>query len=201
MTRELVQLDPVAVRKTWIFLGAITTIETVVIALQPEAFFGAMMFRADAISPIGWAIAFVVTATFIAYTTRALGLSKYQRQISTFNLLGVAIAVPSAILEEVFFRMSIMNLLAHAHQGVVTQVLGSALAFGLVHALWGVPGGVRAVANATISTGALGVLLGVVFLASARAVLPCVVAHCIINLVLEPWMGYAYALRAQRSAE
>jgi hypothetical protein len=33
---------------------------------------------------------------------------------------------------------------------------------------------------------------------AGRIVFPCVVAHFAINLVLEPWLLYAYILRAQQ---
>jgi len=36
--------------------------------------------------------------------------------------------------------------------------------------------------------------------ASSRIVLPCVVAHFLINVVLEPWLLYAYVLRSQEKS-
>jgi hypothetical protein len=54
--------------------------------------------------------------------------------------------------------------------------------------------------GAVVATSVLGTLLAIVFLASGRALLPCVVAHFLINIVLEPWMAYAFGVRASRKA-
>lgn len=190
-------LDAYAVRRTWIFLGAITLIEAAFILVFPKAFLTAAFQHAGEEPGLGWLLAAIVTLATIWYTIRALDLSKYMRIFSTFKLLGLAIAIPSSILEEAFFRMTVMNLLMFAHQGAVVQVIGSALTFAAVHAVWAIRGGMRSLISATLSTGILGALLGIVFVASNRILLPCVVAHFLINIVLEPWLGYAFALRAQ----
>lgn len=49
-----------------------------------------------------------------------------------------------------------------------------------------------AVIGAVRSTTLLGLALAVVFILAGRIVFPCVVAHFTINLVLEPWLLYAY---------
>ena len=97
-----------------------------------------------------------------------------------------------------FFRQSLMN--AFVHNPLVVQVTVSALAFGLAHAFWAIRGGWRAFAGAVGSTALLGAALAIVFVASGRIVLPCVVAHFLINVILEPWLVYAYVLRSQEKS-
>ena len=191
------QLDPVAVRKTWIFLGAIAAAELAWLLLQPGPFVRAMTLRADQIPAIAWVAAALVAAVTIVYSIRALDLAQYLTNVSTFRLLGLLIAVPSAIVEEAVFRGTAMTLLARAGQGDLIQVIVSAGLFGLAHSIWGLRGGRRAFLSAVTATSILGVMFAIVYLLSARALLPCIVAHFVINVVLEPWLGYAYALRAQ----
>jgi len=107
-------------------------------------------------------------------------------------------AVPTSILEEVFFRQVIMNTLAAHGLGIVLQISLSAVLFGITHAIWGVRGGLQAVGSAVFATTFLGLLLGTVYVAAQRVVLACIVAHFVINFVLEPWLVYAYVLRARR---
>ncbi len=192
-------LDRGAVRKTWIFLGAIAAIETLTILAWPKVFLSALWLRAGEVPIIGWVLAVAVTGATILYTARALDLGPLLRVLIPFKLLGLLIAIPSSILEEAFFRMTVMNLLALQHYGIATQILASALTFGAVHAVWAIKGGMRSLVSAVVSTTVLGAMLSVVYLASARAIVPCVVAHFFINLVLEPWLGYAYALRTERA--
>lgn len=190
-------LDPSAVAKTWRFLGTIVAIEAIALLLQPATVARALTMRADAVPPAGWLLAAAVACAYVLYAVRALDLARYLTARSAFRWLGPIIAVPSGILEEGVFRMTLMNVLAHQHQGIAVQILVSALAFGAVHAVWGVRAGMRAALGAMTATCVLGALLACVFVISGRALLPCALAHFAINLVLEPWMGYAFALRAQ----
>lgn len=107
-------------------------------------------------------------------------------------------AVPTGILEEIFFRKTAMDFLARAGWDVIVQIVVSALLFGIVHATWAFRGGINAFFKAVGSTTLLGAMLSVVFVASNRIVLPCIAAHFALNVVLEPWLVYAYTLRAMR---
>jgi hypothetical protein len=69
------------------------------------------------------------------------------------------------------------------------QVVWSAVVFGAAHAIWGlVARNYRIAVGSMIATGLLGAALGVVYLASDRVVAPCIWAHIVINLVIEPWL-------------
>jgi hypothetical protein len=113
---------------------------------------------------------------------------------SYLKLLAIALAIGSGILEEVMFRRWTMNwLMAHGY-GAVVQVLGAGLLFGAVHGVWGLMGkSFRAAIGATVATGFLGIMLGIVFLLAGRSLAPCIVAHFVINLLIEPGLVLAAA--------
>lgn len=81
-----------------------------------------------------WIAAAIVTASYIFYSVRGLlTVGALLGTVSPYKLLALVIAVPSSLLEEVFFRASLMNLLANHHQNVIVQILASGAAFGIVH--------------------------------------------------------------------
>jgi membrane protease YdiL (CAAX protease family) len=119
---------------------------------------------------------------------------------SFLKLLAIALAIGSGILEEVMFRRWTMNWLMEQGQGVVVQVLGAGLLFGVVHGIWGLMGkSFRAALGATLATGFLGLMLGIVFLLAGRSLAPCVAAHFLINLLIEPGLVLA-ATRGEMGA-
>jgi uncharacterized protein len=191
---------PAAVRAA-IVLCVIAAIEGAFILVAPSMWLPAA-FRNYANVGIGaWVGAALVAGSYILYSVRGLPmLAALLGRISPYKLLALVIAIPASILEEVFFRESLMNLLAHQHQNVIVQILASGVAFGIVHAFWGIRGGMPAVVGAVRSTTLLGLALAVVFIMAGRIVFPCVVAHFVINLVLEPWLLYAYVVRSQSRA-
>lgn len=175
----------------------LAAIEGGFILAYPQAWLSAAFRNAAGVSFVAWLAAAIVTAGYIFYSIRGLPtVAALLGTLSAYKLLALVIAIPSSIVEEVFFRSSLMNLLAAHHQNVVVQILASGFAFGIVHVFWGIRGGMPAVYGAVRSTTLLGLALAVVFVAAGRIVFPCVVAHFTINLVLEPWLLYAYVLRS-----
>jgi hypothetical protein len=193
------QLDRPAAVRAAIVICVIAAIEGGVILAYPNGWLSSA-FRHWANVGIGaWIAAAVVAAGYIFYSIHGLPtIAVLLGRISPFKLLALVIAIPASIVEEVFFRKSLMNLLAAHHQNVIEQILVSGVAFGIVHSFWGIRGGISAVVGAVRSTTLLGLALAVVFVIAGRIVFPCVVAHFVINLVLEPWLLYAYILRAQQ---
>ncbi|MGA8575153.1 MAG: CPBP family intramembrane glutamic endopeptidase [Candidatus Cybelea sp.] len=176
----------------------LASIEGGFILAYPNAWLSAAVRHAANVGFFAWIAAAIVTAGYIVYSVRGLPtVAALLGRFSPYKLLAVVIAIPSSIVEEVFFRGSLMNLLAAHHQNVLVQTLTSGIAFGIVHSFWGIRGGMSAVFGAVRSTTFLGLALAVVFVIAGRIVFPCVVAHFTINLVLEPWLLYAYILRAQ----
>lgn len=70
---------------------------------------------------------------------------------------------------------------------VLVQILASALTFGLLHGIWGFMGrNIKAAVGAIIATSILGALLALVYVASHRVLISCVVAHFLIDAFIEP---------------
>ena len=113
-------------------------------------------------------------------------------RFSSLKLLAVAVAIASGFCEEVIFRKFLMDAMSHHGYNVVLQVAASALLFGAAHAVWGLfRGSLGAAAGAMVATGALGLALALVYVASHRVLLPCIVAHGAINLLAEPGLVLA----------
>jgi membrane protease YdiL (CAAX protease family) len=144
-------------------------------------------------TPLGWLLAFVVTGLYVAAAVRLPSVRENLFRISWLKLLGIAVAISAGILEEVVFRRWIMNYMQDRHHaGIVVQIIISGLAFGLAHGVWGLMGkSLRAAIGATIATGILGIGLAIVFVASGRNLAPCIVAHFLINLLIEPGLVLA----------
>lgn len=142
----------------------------------------------------GWIAAALVVALFVAFSLRLPSVRENLFRPSFLKLLALAVAFGAGILEEVMFRRWTMNwLLEHGYDALL-QVLGAGLLFGAVHAVWGLVGGsVRAAGGAMLATGLLGALLGVVFLLAGRSLAPCIAAHFVINLLIEPGLVLAAA--------
>jgi uncharacterized protein len=192
------QLNKPAATRAAVVLCVVAAIEGGFILAYPNAWLSAAFRHAGNVSFVAWITAAVVTAGYILYSIRGLpAVAAMLGILSPYKLFAVVIAIPSSIVEEVFFRGSLMNLLAAHHQHVVVQILASGIAFGVAHSFWGIRGGMSAVYGAVRSTTLLGLALAAVFAIAGRIVFPCVAAHFAINLVLEPWLLYAYVLRAQ----
>jgi hypothetical protein len=186
-----------AERKSGIILGIITAIEAgwVLMNLQVS---GWRFIRYLGFAPgmagnlAGWIAAFLATIIFVALALRLPSVRENLFRPSLLKLLAIALALAAGILEEVVFRRWTMNwLMAHGYGGVI-QVLGAGLLFGAIHGIWGLMAkSLRAAIGATVVTGFLGIMLGIVFLLAGRSLAPCIVAHVLINLLIEPGLVLA----------
>ena len=149
---------------------------------------------------LGWISALLVVIGFVHFSKRLPSVRDNLFRPSWLKVLAVLVAVASGFCEEMIFRKWLMDLLQHKGYGSVLQVAASALAFGFAHAVWGLMrGSLRAALGAMIATGGLGLALALVYLASHRIVLPCIIAHFLINLLIEPGLVLA-AVRGEMSA-
>lgn len=145
----------------------------------------------------GWLIAAGVAAAYTGYARRLPSVRQSMFRPGLLKAVAVVLAVVSGMCEEGVFRKLWMDGLAVEGHGAAVQVLLSALAFGAVHAVWGLlKGSLRAAAAAMLATSVLGGLLAVAYLTSGRNVLPCVLSHAVINLLIEPGLVLA-ALRGE----
>jgi uncharacterized protein len=101
------------------------------------------------------------------------------------KLLAVATTVlVASVVEEVVFRGYVMTTLAVMGHGQAVQVLVSAVAFALVHPTSPVAVGFTFV---------LGGALALVYLVGNRSLTPVIVAHMLVNLIIEPGLFLSIA--------
>jgi hypothetical protein len=183
-------------RKTTLILGASSFIMFSPLAMVLVGFkillFENLGFTRNSIaSPIAWILAAVAGIAYVVYTMRAIPfIAGMQREISLFKLLGIFAAVVGGIVEEVFFRRWLMDMLMSRGFESIPQVLISGIAFGLAHSSWTLfaKRDLKFSLPAIISTSILGVLLAIIYLAGGRNLGPCIFAHVMINIVIEPWL-------------
>lgn len=96
----------------------------------------------------------------------------------------VATVLVAGVVEEVIFRGYVMTTLASMGHGRVVQVLMSAVTYALVH-----PTGSLAI----LFTLLLGAALGIVYLVGNRSLTPVIVAHMLVNLIIEPGLFLSIA--------
>ena len=163
---------------------------------NPRRFFHYAGFdQASASGLLGWISALLVVVGFVYFSKRLPSVRANLFRPSWLKLLALLVAVASGFCEEIIFRKWLMDLLQHKGYGTTLQLAGSALAFGLAHAVWGLMrGSLRAAVGAMIATGGLGLAFALVYLASHRIVLPCIIAHFLINLLIEPGLVLAAIL-------
>jgi membrane protease YdiL (CAAX protease family) len=163
---------------------------------NPRRFFHYAGFDQASVSGLlGWISALLVVVGFVYFSKRLPSVRANLFRPSWLKLLALLVAVASGFCEEIIFRKWLMDLLQHKGYGTTLQLAGSALAFGLAHAVWGLMrGSLRAAVGAMIATGGLGLAFALVYLASHRIVLPCIIAHFLINLLIEPGLVLAAIL-------
>jgi hypothetical protein len=186
-----------AERKSGVILAIITVLEGgwVIMNLQAS---GWRFIRYLGFAPgltgnlAGWVAAVFATALFVGLALRLPSVRENLFRPSFLKLLAIALAISAGILEEVMFRRWTMNWLMEHGYGAAVQVLGAGVLFGAIHGIWGLMGGsFRAALGATIATGFLGIMLGIVFLLAGRSLAPCIAAHLAINLLIEPGLVLA----------
>jgi len=148
-------------------------------------------FARDSLAPLTtWMLAIIVAIGYIAYTFKVIPfVANMQREISLFKLLGIISAIVGGIVEEAVFRRWFMDSLMYGGFGPVVQIILSGVVFGLAHAAWLLAKReFKFALPAMFSTAVLGTLLAVIYLLGGRNLGPCIFAHILINIVIEPWL-------------
>jgi len=192
-------------RKTVLILGMISVfmLSPLMMSLfwHPIPLFQNLGFERESIAPaIAWIFATITAIAYVFYTMKVIPLIFVnQREISWFRLLGVLSAL-AAIVEEVFFRRWAMDMLMSRGVTPILQVIVSGISFGLAHSSWILArGDFKFAIPAILSTSVLGTLLAIIYLVGERNLGPCIFAHAIINLTIEPWLMLS-SVSGKRSA-
>lgn len=138
-------------------------------------------------TPLAWGLALVLAIGYIAFSVQIPVVAQHSAEISWLKGISVVAAIVAGIVEEAFFRRFLMDAVAKKGGSVWMQVVVSGCLFGLAHGSWGLlGGGLRIGLSAAIPTTVLGLGLGGIYTLGKRSLAPCIVAHSLIDLVLEP---------------
>ncbi|GAA2089466.1 MULTISPECIES: CPBP family intramembrane glutamic endopeptidase [Brevibacterium] len=140
--------------------------------------------------PWAWGMATVIAITYVTYTFWAVPfVREHATELTGLKLLAVPLALVSGTLEELIFRKFLMDWLGALGAAGFLQVLGTGVAFGAAHSLWVLfSRDARIILPVTTATTVLGAALGMTYLLADRNALPVIVAHIVINLIIEPWL-------------
>jgi len=159
---------------------------------SPIPLFQNLGFQRGSIAPaLAWILAAITAIAYVSYTMKVIPLVfAKQKEISLFKLLGILAALVGGIVEEVFFRRWIMDMLMARGVDPILQVIISGVAFGLAHTSWMllVKRDIKVTLPAILSTSILGIFLAFIYLTGGRNLGPCIFAHVLINVVIEPWL-------------
>jgi hypothetical protein len=182
-------------RKTVLILGMTSLFMLSPLAMSlfwhPIPLFQNLGFERESIAPpLAWILATITAIAYVLYTMKAIPLVlANQREISWFKLLGILSALVGGIVEEVFFRRWTMDMLMSRGVATILQVIISGVAFGLAHTIWILAkGDFKFTLPAILSTSVLGILLAIIYLVGGRNLGPCIFAHSMINIIIEPWL-------------
>jgi membrane protease YdiL (CAAX protease family) len=181
-------------RKTALILGMTSLFMFSPLAMSlfghPIPMFQNLGFERETIAPpLAWILATITAIAYILYTMKVIPMVLVkQKEISWFRLLGILSAL-AAIVEEVFFRRWTMDMLMSRGVAPILQVIISGIVFGLAHYSWILArGDFKFAIPAILSTSVLGTLLAIIYLVGGRNLGPCIFAHAMINLIIEPWL-------------
>jgi hypothetical protein len=137
-----------------------------------------------------WALGAVVAAAYVAVSIRQLPLIGQRFfELTPLKLLAIPFSLGAGAVEELLFRRMLMNWALHQGLDWPVQIAISAIAFGLLHAMFGLfSRSWRGVLSPVIFTSLLGAALALVYLAGGRDVAPCIWAHALIDMAIEPWL-------------
>jgi len=182
-------------RKTALILGMTSLFMFSPLAMsifwRPIPLFQNLGFNRESIAPpLAWIIATITAIAYVLYTMKVIPLVfAKQKEISLFKLLGILSALFGGIVEEVFFRRWLMDMLLSRGVPPMLQVVISGVAFGLAHTIWILAkGDFKFTLPAILSTSVLGILLAFIYLVGGRNLGPCIYAHVLVNTVIEPWL-------------
>lgn len=142
----------------------------------------------------GWLLGFVIGVLYAGFVVTGMirAGAPVLTDWSLFRILvALGIGISAGICEEGVFRGFIMTQARDGGAHWIVQLLISAILFGLAHVGWGGLSGhvqMAQIIGAVSATAILGLLLGIVYLASGRSLIPPLIAHATIDFVIEPWL-------------
>lgn len=141
-----------------------------------------------------WALAAGIAMTWaLLVWNGVLGGTTGFGELSLWRIsLALGAGLIGGTCEELVFRGAVIQSLSDARASRPTQFAAGSLLFGMAHLGWAVSSGnFMTGLAAAVFTSILGAALSFLFLWGARSLWPCVAAHVLINLMIEPWLVFA----------
>ncbi len=135
-----------------------------------------------------WIFAFLLTIAYAVFTVIGVpGVGTHALEFSLIKCCALLAAVAAGVVEECFFRRYLMDRLARAAYSRVWQIAISGISFGGAHAVWGLlANDPQTALGAMIATTILGWGLAAVYIIGKESLAPCIVAHTLIDAIIEP---------------
>ncbi len=133
--------------------------------------------------PARWSpvmLVMVFSLGYAAFTLTIPDVRRHAAEVSAFKLWGASVSVVGAFVEETVFRGFILTELQRLGSRTWVQVVVSGVSFGVLHLGFG--------ASGMVCTTIMGMVLAVAYIWSGRSLVAPIVGHCLINLVVEPWL-------------
>ena len=180
-------------RKTALIMLAMMAVEGWVLSLSLRRSTSTQVLALYNPTSAGWlacTLAVAVTAFYVWYAIRAFPLIGHRFfEFPPLKLLAGPFALITGSMEELWFRKVAMDKVQNLGGHWLLQIVAAAVLFGVVHAIWGVFAGKwRVAVGSMVATGGLGAALAVLYLLGGRHLAPCIWAHILINLAIEPWL-------------
>jgi membrane protease YdiL (CAAX protease family) len=178
----------------WILLGISSSLTFPIVfwmVNKPDFFYNRIGINEHALTiPYAWILSLLIAVGYIWYTFKAVPfVRQMQHEFSSLKLIGIWAALASGVIEEIFFRKMLMDWGLSMGYGVTVQIIAAGAVFGVAHGLWVLlRGDLKIAIPVILSTTALGALLGILYIIGRRNLLPCIAAHTVINLIIEPWL-------------
>ena len=171
--------------------GTAVTLLGVVIAEALALWIASAYFRRRQLSmrACGWLaptsarivfLAVIAAAAYSLFTAQIPEVRANLFELSLLKLWGTMAGVFGAYVEEVIFRGYLLARLQKAGMSNVSQIVLSALTFGLLHlgfGWWGI-----------LCTAILGIGLGALYVYGNRSLTGPLICHGLINAIIEPWL-------------
>lgn len=142
----------------------------------------------------GWLLALVFAALYGGGTL--MGMMHAGAPVTTdWSFFRIAIAlgigVSAGICEETVFRGFVMTQARDGGAHWIIQIVLSAVLFGAAHMGWGGMSGhvqMQQMIGAMTATAILGLMMAIGYVAGGRSLTPVIIAHGIIDVLVEPWL-------------
>ena len=184
-------------RKTVLILGMTSLFMFSPLAMSlfwhPIPLFQNLGFERESIAPpLAWILATITAIAYVLYTMKAIPLllQVSSKKSRCLNSLGFSRRWSAALSKKSFFDVGSWICSCREVLTPILQVIISGVAFGLAHTSWTllVKRDFKVTLPAILSTSILGIFLAIIYLAGGRNLGPCIFAHVLINIVIEPWL-------------